>query len=274
MAGIVPQNSSANRTIEVKSWDFWKWELNLFIKPDALISMQLQCLPMTSLLLALGNPTVNYLSLDLEGAELEVLSCLINQHTSWLVPTTVQDARHKFQVIKTIPFDQLNIEVISVEFNLLGRLEISKMGQKRGENVLQDFSWLSCSSPLSPWPCWLLLHRNPWRWKRWGFKWWLKLLQKKTTSLLNPSCWRGNTSFRERQCLRMSGLSSPFGTLLPPICHHCKNTEKGSKRLLSLLHELSLIISQKRFNPEKSSLPLVRNLSAQMWLSFFPISWT
>ena len=180
----------------------------------------------------------------------------------------------KFQVIKTIPFDQLNIEVISVEFNLLGRLEISKMGQKRGENVLQDFSWLSCSSPLSPWPCWLLLHRNPWRWKRWGFKWWLKLLQKKTTSLLNPSCWRGNTSFRERQCLRMSGLSSPFGTLMPPICYHRKNTEKDSKRLLSLLHELSLIISQKRFNPEKSSLPLVRNLSAQMWLSFFPISWT
>ena len=28
---------------------------------------------MASLLLALGNPTVNYLSLDLEGAELEVL---------------------------------------------------------------------------------------------------------------------------------------------------------------------------------------------------------
>ena len=44
--------------------------------------MQLQCLPMASLLLALGNPIVNYLSLDLEGAELEVLSYLMNQHTS------------------------------------------------------------------------------------------------------------------------------------------------------------------------------------------------
>jgi len=57
---------------------------------------ELQCFPLSSLLLALGNPTVNYLSLDLEGAELEV--------------------------IKTIPFDQLNIEVLSVEFNLLGKV--------------------------------------------------------------------------------------------------------------------------------------------------------
>merc|ERR1719432_128127 len=56
----------------------------------------MQCLPLASLLLALKNPTVNYLSLDLEGAELEV--------------------------IKTIPFHQLNIEVLSVEFNLLGRV--------------------------------------------------------------------------------------------------------------------------------------------------------
>jgi len=72
MAGLVPQGSPVNGTIE------------------------LQCLPMASLLLALDNPTVNYLSLDLEGAELEV--------------------------IKTIPFNQLNIEVLSVEFNLLGRV--------------------------------------------------------------------------------------------------------------------------------------------------------
>jgi len=72
MAGLVPQDSPVNGTIE------------------------LQCLPMASLLLAMGNPTVNYLSLDLEGAELEV--------------------------IKTIPFKQLNIEVLSVEFNLLGRV--------------------------------------------------------------------------------------------------------------------------------------------------------
>jgi len=57
---------------------------------------ELQCFPLASLLLALGNPTVNYFSLDIEGAELEV--------------------------IKAIPFDQLNIEVLSVEFNLLGKV--------------------------------------------------------------------------------------------------------------------------------------------------------
>ena len=49
----------------------------------------------------------------------------------------MQDFRHNlnkfsFQVIKTIPFNQLNIEVLSVEFNLLGRLEISaKKGKKK-----------------------------------------------------------------------------------------------------------------------------------------------
>ena len=143
MAGLVPQKSSVNGTIEVKSFFL------MGFKPlQTCCSMQLQCLPMASLLLALGNPTVNYLSLDLEGAELEVLSCLINQHTSWLVPTTVQDARHKFQVIKMIPFDQLNIEVVSVEFNLLGRLEISGM-EKRGKCASGFFLALVLFSTLT-----------------------------------------------------------------------------------------------------------------------------
>ena len=84
---------------------------------------------MASLLLALGNPTVNYLSLDLEGAELEVLSCSTLSHQlTQLTHTNYCTFRHNlnkfsFQVIKTIPFNQLNIEVLSVEFNLLGRLE-------------------------------------------------------------------------------------------------------------------------------------------------------
>ena len=32
----------------------------------------IQCLPMYSLILAAGNPTVDYLSLDIEGAEIKV----------------------------------------------------------------------------------------------------------------------------------------------------------------------------------------------------------
>ena len=49
-----------------------KWHL---ICPLLPVFFQLQCLPLASLLLALDNPTVNYLSLDLEGAELQVLCC-------------------------------------------------------------------------------------------------------------------------------------------------------------------------------------------------------
>ena len=33
------------------------------------LSYELQCFPLYSLMLALGNPTINYFSLDIEGAE-------------------------------------------------------------------------------------------------------------------------------------------------------------------------------------------------------------
>ena len=35
-------------------------------------SYDLQCFPLYSLLLAVGNPTINYFSLDIEGAEFQV----------------------------------------------------------------------------------------------------------------------------------------------------------------------------------------------------------
>ena len=53
------------------------------------ISVAVQCLPLYSLLLALGNPTVDFLSLDIEGGELEVL--------------------------ETLPWDRVDIRAISVE---------------------------------------------------------------------------------------------------------------------------------------------------------------
>ena len=61
---------------------------------DATIRMQ--CMPLYSLLLALGNPTVHYLSLDIEGAELVVL--------------------------KTIPWEKVDIRVMTVETHLAGRI--------------------------------------------------------------------------------------------------------------------------------------------------------
>ena len=50
---------------------------------------RVQCFPLYSILLALNRTTVDYLSLDVEGAELAVL--------------------------KTIPFDKVNIRVLTVE---------------------------------------------------------------------------------------------------------------------------------------------------------------
>lgn len=55
-----------------------------------------QCFPLYSLLLALNNPKVNYFSLDIEGAEL--------------------------QVLHSVPWHLVDIEVISVEIPLLGQV--------------------------------------------------------------------------------------------------------------------------------------------------------
>ena len=40
-------------------------------------SIEMQCLPLYSILQAMGNPTVNYFSLDIEGAELQVKNFLV-----------------------------------------------------------------------------------------------------------------------------------------------------------------------------------------------------
>ena len=57
-------------------------------------SSTLQCLPLYTLLLAAGNPTVHWFILDIEGAE--------------------------FQVLQTIPWHLVDIEMISVETDLAG----------------------------------------------------------------------------------------------------------------------------------------------------------
>ena len=56
----------------------------------------MQCIPLTSIIKALGNPTIDYLSLDIEGAEL--------------------------QVLETISFNHVDIKVISVEVSKLGKI--------------------------------------------------------------------------------------------------------------------------------------------------------
>ena len=59
-------------------------------------TFQHQCLPLASLLLAMDNPTVHYFSLDIEGAEL--------------------------QVLKTVPWEKVDIWVVSVETHLAGEV--------------------------------------------------------------------------------------------------------------------------------------------------------
>ena len=57
-------------------------------------STQLQCIPLYSLLLAMANPTVHWFILDIEGAE--------------------------YQVLQTIPWDKVDIEMVSVETHMAG----------------------------------------------------------------------------------------------------------------------------------------------------------
>jgi len=56
--------------------------------------VKVQCLPLYSLLQAVGSPTVNYMSLDIEGGE--------------------------FQVLQTIPWELVDIQAFSIESHFLG----------------------------------------------------------------------------------------------------------------------------------------------------------
>jgi len=59
-------------------------------------TLKIQCMPFYSILLALDNPTVNWISLDIEGAEYEVL--------------------------KTVPWDKVDIQSLTVETHMIGKL--------------------------------------------------------------------------------------------------------------------------------------------------------
>jgi len=59
-------------------------------------SIQVQCFPLYSILMALGNPHVDYFSLDIEGAELAML--------------------------KTLPWDKIKMTLIDVEINHAGMI--------------------------------------------------------------------------------------------------------------------------------------------------------
>ncbi|XP_076169653.1 uncharacterized protein LOC143147854 isoform X3 [Ptiloglossa arizonensis] len=75
------------------------------------VHITVQCFPFIHYMMALNITTVNYFSLDIEGNEL--------------------------QVLKTIPFDMINIETLSVEFSHIeaGRKELIDFMESRGYSV-------------------------------------------------------------------------------------------------------------------------------------------
>lgn len=95
---------------------------HVFKHPYDRRTLKLECLPLTSIIMALGNPTIDYLSLDIEGAE--------------------------FQVLKTIDFERVDIKVISLENRMIGnifegsgteiRYFLSRNGYKKVTTVGQD----------------------------------------------------------------------------------------------------------------------------------------
>jgi len=66
--------------------------------------VKMQCLPLYSLIQAAGNPTVNLLILDVEGAE--------------------------YGILKTLPWDKVDIQVMTVETDLVGTLGVSGGSQE------------------------------------------------------------------------------------------------------------------------------------------------
>jgi len=73
---------------------------------------KLKCYPLYSLLLALGNPKVDFLSLDIEGAEQAVL--------------------------KTVPWDKVDIELVMIETYHSDRVQIDKIMFDGGYEVYKE----------------------------------------------------------------------------------------------------------------------------------------
>lgn len=74
----------------------------------------MQCFPLFSILIALGNPIIDYFSLDVEGSELAIL--------------------------KTIPFDQIQIHVMTIEVNHFPpdqQQEIKNIMENNGYELVQ-----------------------------------------------------------------------------------------------------------------------------------------
>ena len=81
--------------------------------------IRVQCFPLFSVLMALGNPTVHYFSLDIEGAELMGVYFQVNN-----IP------KNNFnlvkQVLKTLPLHKVDIKIFDIEMNHIDEGRIHK----------------------------------------------------------------------------------------------------------------------------------------------------
>jgi len=109
---ILPHCLSTKPEVEVVKFDVSKYVSGILVegkqKPSRMEgdpnrphmfyerTIEVQCFPLYSVLMALGNPHIDYFSLDIEGAELPVL--------------------------KTLPWDKINMTLLDVEVNHAGVL--------------------------------------------------------------------------------------------------------------------------------------------------------
>ena len=128
MGGIVQVNISSNSLSNSQS------------KEKTNTSQSLQCIPLYTLLLAMNNPTVNWFILDIEGAE--------------------------YQVLQTIPWHLVDIEMVSVETDLAGLVMPGSRQEIIDYMKSQDYRHMSeihpyrkvfklcvagCTAPSAPW---------------------------------------------------------------------------------------------------------------------------
>lgn len=76
--------------------------------------VRLQCFPLYSILLALGNPVVDYFSLDVEGTEIAILQTIPWDKASFLKILQTSRLNHVLS--------QVNIKVVGIEINHLGQI--------------------------------------------------------------------------------------------------------------------------------------------------------